>query len=168
MSTTLLPTQNSGTQPPSTHGILEIAQAQELQSRTIRTNAEAHEFFRARLDAEIKQHQKDIEAFNKRLTELNVREQEVNTKSEKTNKTWLEASEAEEKAKKLNEENAKQKALLDPLIAQGEEIKTRKEAAEQTVSIRRLGSQAQTEMSLEEALRTLADEAVAPDVKRAG
>ena len=44
----------------------------------------------------------------------------------------------------------------------------RKEAAEQTVSIRRLGSQAQTSMSLDEALRTLADEAVAPDVKRAG
>ncbi len=44
----------------------------------------------------------------------------------------------------------------------------RKEAAEQTVSIRRLGSQAQTSMTLDEALRTLADEAVAPDVKRAG
>ena len=43
----------------------------------------------------------------------------------------------------------------------------RKEAAERTVSIRRLGSQAQTAMSLEEALRTLADEATAPDVKRA-
>src|SRR5919107_1450768 len=44
----------------------------------------------------------------------------------------------------------------------------RKEAAERTVSIRRLGSQAQVSMSLEEALRTLADEAVAPDVRRAG
>jgi threonyl-tRNA synthetase len=43
----------------------------------------------------------------------------------------------------------------------------RKEAAERTVSIRRLGSQAQTTMSMEEALRTLADEATAPDVKRA-
>jgi len=43
----------------------------------------------------------------------------------------------------------------------------RKEAAERTVSIRRLGSQAQTTMSMDEALKTLADEATAPDVKRA-
>ncbi|MDB5650171.1 MAG: threonine--tRNA ligase [Hyphomicrobiales bacterium] len=44
----------------------------------------------------------------------------------------------------------------------------KKEAAEQTVSIRRLGSPAQTSMSLEEALSSLAAEAVAPDVQRAG
>jgi threonyl-tRNA synthetase len=42
----------------------------------------------------------------------------------------------------------------------------RKEAAERTVSIRRLGSQAQTSMSFDEALRTLADEATPPDVAR--
>ena len=42
----------------------------------------------------------------------------------------------------------------------------RKEGAEKTVSIRRLGSQAQTAMSLEEALNTLSAEAVAPDQKR--
>lgn len=44
----------------------------------------------------------------------------------------------------------------------------RKEAAERTVSIRRLGSQAQTTMTIDEALAMLADEATAPDVKRAG
>jgi threonyl-tRNA synthetase len=42
----------------------------------------------------------------------------------------------------------------------------KKEAAERTVSMRRLGSQQQTSMSLDEALKMLADEAVAPDVKR--
>ena len=42
----------------------------------------------------------------------------------------------------------------------------KKEAAERTVSMRRLGSQQQTSMSLEEALKALADEAVSPDVKR--
>ena len=44
----------------------------------------------------------------------------------------------------------------------------KKEAAEKTVSIRRLGSQAQTAMTMDEALSSLAAEAVAPDVKRAG
>ncbi|MDB5595911.1 MAG: threonine--tRNA ligase [Hyphomicrobiales bacterium] len=44
----------------------------------------------------------------------------------------------------------------------------KKEAAERTVSIRRLGSQAQTSMSLEEALSSLSAEATAPDVQRAG
>ena len=44
----------------------------------------------------------------------------------------------------------------------------RKEAAERTVSIRRLGSQAQQTMTLDEALASLADEAKAPDEKRAG
>ncbi|HEX2555912.1 MAG TPA: threonine--tRNA ligase [Microvirga sp.] len=43
----------------------------------------------------------------------------------------------------------------------------RKEAAERTVSIRRLGSPNQTMASLDEALRTLAGEAVPPDLKRA-
>ena len=43
----------------------------------------------------------------------------------------------------------------------------KKEAAERTISMRRLGSQQQTAMSLDEALAMLADEAVAPDVKRA-
>ena len=42
----------------------------------------------------------------------------------------------------------------------------RKEAAERTVSIRRLGSQAQTSMTLDEALTALAAEAVPPDLKR--
>ena len=42
----------------------------------------------------------------------------------------------------------------------------RKEAAERTVSIRRLGSTDQTGMSLDAALRMLADEAVPPDVRR--
>ena len=44
----------------------------------------------------------------------------------------------------------------------------RKEAADRTVSIRRLGSQQQVFSGLDEALKALADEAVAPDVKRAG
>ena len=43
----------------------------------------------------------------------------------------------------------------------------RKEAAERTVSIRRLGSQNQQSMALDEALAALADEATPPDVKRA-
>jgi threonyl-tRNA synthetase len=42
----------------------------------------------------------------------------------------------------------------------------RKEAAERTVSIRRLGSQDQKSMSLNDALAMLSDEAVAPDLKR--
>ena len=44
----------------------------------------------------------------------------------------------------------------------------RKEAAERTVSVRRLGSQAQVSMTLDEALKTLAEEAIPPDLKRAG
>ena len=40
----------------------------------------------------------------------------------------------------------------------------RKEAAERTVSIRRLGSQAQQSLPLDEALAMLAREARAPDV----
>jgi threonyl-tRNA synthetase len=44
----------------------------------------------------------------------------------------------------------------------------RKEAAERTVSIRRLGSQAQQSMTLDEALAAFVDEATPPDVKRAG
>jgi threonyl-tRNA synthetase len=43
----------------------------------------------------------------------------------------------------------------------------KKEAAERLVSIRRLGSEGQQVMPLEAALKALADEAVAPDVKRA-
>jgi threonyl-tRNA synthetase len=42
----------------------------------------------------------------------------------------------------------------------------KKEAAEGTVSIRRLGSQAQTVVPLEKALAMLSEEAVAPDLKR--
>src|SRR5919112_1908687 len=42
----------------------------------------------------------------------------------------------------------------------------RKEAAERTVSIRRLGSPDQTAMALHEALRVLGEEAVPPDLKR--
>jgi threonyl-tRNA synthetase len=42
----------------------------------------------------------------------------------------------------------------------------RKEAAERTVSIRRLGSGKQTTMALDAALAMLTDEAVAPDVRR--
>ena len=43
----------------------------------------------------------------------------------------------------------------------------RKEAEEGTVSIRRLGSKHQTSMSLEEAIASLVDEALAPDLRRA-
>jgi threonyl-tRNA synthetase len=43
----------------------------------------------------------------------------------------------------------------------------KKEAAERTVSIRRMGSEAQTVMPLDAALAMLAEEAVAPDVRRA-
>ena len=43
----------------------------------------------------------------------------------------------------------------------------KREAEERTVSIRRLGSQAQTSMSLDAALKALVDEATPPDVKRA-
>jgi threonyl-tRNA synthetase len=42
----------------------------------------------------------------------------------------------------------------------------KKEAAERAVSIRRLGSEKQTVMPLDQALAMLADEAVAPDVRR--
>ena len=42
----------------------------------------------------------------------------------------------------------------------------KKEAAHGTVSIRRLGSQAQTVVPLEKALAMLSDEAVPPDLKR--
>jgi threonyl-tRNA synthetase len=42
----------------------------------------------------------------------------------------------------------------------------KKEAADGTVSIRRLGSQAQTVVPLEKALSMLAEEAIAPDLKR--
>jgi threonyl-tRNA synthetase len=41
-----------------------------------------------------------------------------------------------------------------------------REAEERTVNIRRLGSRDQTSMSLEEAVRSLKDEATPPDVKR--
>jgi threonyl-tRNA synthetase len=41
----------------------------------------------------------------------------------------------------------------------------RKEAADRTVSIRRLGREAQAVMPLEQALAALADEAVPPDVR---
>jgi len=44
----------------------------------------------------------------------------------------------------------------------------KREAEEGTVAIRRLGSQAQTVMKLDEALALLADEATPPDVKRVG
>jgi threonyl-tRNA synthetase len=43
----------------------------------------------------------------------------------------------------------------------------KKEAAERTVSIRRLGKEGQQVMPLDDALKALADEAVPPDVKRA-
>ena len=43
----------------------------------------------------------------------------------------------------------------------------KKEAAERTVSIRRLGSEGQQVMPLDAALKALADEAVPPDVRRA-
>jgi len=42
----------------------------------------------------------------------------------------------------------------------------KKEAAERSVSIRRLGSEKQTSMSVDAALATLVDEAVPPDVRR--
>src|SRR5262249_33316321 len=42
----------------------------------------------------------------------------------------------------------------------------KKEAAERTVSIRRLGKETQQVMSLDAALKALADEAVPPDVRR--
>jgi len=44
----------------------------------------------------------------------------------------------------------------------------KKEAASRTVSIRRLGSQDQIAMGLEEALQRLAEEATPPDLKQAG
>lgn len=44
----------------------------------------------------------------------------------------------------------------------------RKEAAEQTVSIRRFGSPDQTSLSLTDAIARLADEAIAPDLRRQG
>jgi threonyl-tRNA synthetase len=43
----------------------------------------------------------------------------------------------------------------------------KKEAAERLVSVRRLGQEKQDVMPLDEALKTLADEAVPPDIKRA-
>ena len=43
----------------------------------------------------------------------------------------------------------------------------KKEAAERTVSIRRLGSDGQKVMPLDDALKMLADEAMPPDLKRA-
>ena len=43
----------------------------------------------------------------------------------------------------------------------------RKEATERTVSVRRFGREGQTVMTLDAALAALADEAVAPDLKRA-
>ena len=42
----------------------------------------------------------------------------------------------------------------------------KKEAAERTVSIRRLGKEDQQVMGVDLALQTLADEAVAPDIRR--
>ena len=42
----------------------------------------------------------------------------------------------------------------------------KKEAAERTVSIRRLGKEGQQVMPLDAALKTLADEAMPPDVRR--
>jgi len=42
----------------------------------------------------------------------------------------------------------------------------KKEAAERTVSIRRLGKEGQQVMSLDAALNALVDEAVPPDVRR--
>ncbi len=44
----------------------------------------------------------------------------------------------------------------------------KKEAAERTVSLRRLGSQEQVSMSLDAALKALAEEATPPDLKRGG
>jgi len=51
-------------------------------------------------------------------------------------------------------------AKIPVLIALG-----RKEASDNTVSLRRLGSNAQTAMGAEEALATLASEAVPPDLR---
>jgi threonyl-tRNA synthetase len=42
----------------------------------------------------------------------------------------------------------------------------KKEAAERTISMRRLGSQNQTPMTLDDALKLLSSEAIAPDVQR--
>ena len=42
----------------------------------------------------------------------------------------------------------------------------KKETVERTVSIRRLGKEGQTVMPLDAALKTLADEAVPPDIRR--
>jgi threonyl-tRNA synthetase len=42
----------------------------------------------------------------------------------------------------------------------------RKESAERTVSIRRLGKEGQTVLPLDAALKALVDEAVPPDVRR--
>ena len=42
----------------------------------------------------------------------------------------------------------------------------KKEAAERTVSIRRLGSQAQSTATLEEAITALVEEATPPDIRR--
>ena len=53
------------------------------------------------------------------------------------------------------------KRYFGPLLVVG-----KKEAAERTVSIRRLGHEKQEVMALDAALKMLADEAVAPDVKR--
>jgi threonyl-tRNA synthetase len=41
----------------------------------------------------------------------------------------------------------------------------RKEAADRTVSIRRLGKEGQSVLALDAALRSLAEEAVAPDMR---
>jgi threonyl-tRNA synthetase len=43
----------------------------------------------------------------------------------------------------------------------------KREAEEKTVSVRRLGSQQQQVMPLDQAIAALADEAVPPDLKRA-
>lgn len=51
-----------------------------------------------------------------------------------------------------------------PVIA----VVGRKEAEDGMVAIRRLGSQAQTLVTVEEAIRLLTDEATPPDLKRAG
>ncbi|MBV8442787.1 MAG: threonine--tRNA ligase, partial [Hyphomicrobiales bacterium] len=54
-------------------------------------------------------------------------------------------------------------AKIPVLVALG-----RKEASENTVSIRRLGSNAQTVMGADEAIEALADEAVPPDLREEG
>jgi threonyl-tRNA synthetase len=51
--------------------------------------------------------------------------------------------------------------VADLSLAQG-----RREAEQRTVALRRLGSQAQEVVSLDEAVRVLADEAAPPDLKR--